>query len=616
VRERAHKELKYEQEAGVGNHANAMHTNSVNLNSSFPLGFRISEENSVVLRTKFVDTVAASVPSHLLQNSLAARQTTTFNIFNGEKAANVPSKPSEGAENVDHVQAHVTVSAISKKENRAQLLRKIDELSQRIERLRKTARKNDGQLRAKAKAYKEALRKAKEANRAMELHVREQLREQTTQHQLQRRQACVWQLNAKLTKFILLRAFNQWSTVAAVKAKLTRFVSKYWIHGNLHCAWVRWREHVAQCSRATSALRRLGCVLQQTSRHNQRTFFVHWHKQTIKSRHDEATNAGSHHRAAHYYRMLLGSRRRRVFHEWRAVVAHELAKRTLLGRIAVRWSALQVHTAFQQWWHMTIKKRAIGILQHGHRKLSARAEQKRFFQVWVTHTFEQRIVTNMARSLRRFHLRQALSRWRAWEATGHTYWKFKCDLTQRELDRLQNEFQRKKKEWQRLGDLSNRTWQEMIINDRNDRQAEVNEFVSQWKGTVSQAQKTLAKYKRLHSALQERAITFSQISADLRHGLQLQKKCLEYCYEKTRLSLPKVALRSAEMGRNCALLLVKMDRMAVPQVVEENEHSFADSKALFADIAKVPFKLPSTSALASPLTRFLKANPPPVGPTQ
>lgn len=86
-----------------------------------------------------------------------------------------------------------------------------------------------------------------------------------------------------------------------------------------------------------------------------------------------------------------------------------------------------------------------------------------------------------------------------------------------------------------------------------------------------------------------------------------------YCYEKTRITLPKVALRSAEMGRNCGLLLIKMDRLSLSKVIQENEQLFADAGIPLADIAKAPFKLPSTSALASPLAKFLAANPPPVG---
>ena len=89
--------------------------------------------------------------------------------------------------------------------------------------------------------------------------------------------------------------------------------------------------------------------------------------------------------------------------------------------------------------------------------------------------------------------------------------------------------------------------------------------------------------------------------------------CGRYCYEKTRITLPKVALRSAEMGRNCGLLLIKMDRLSLSKVIQENEQLFADAGIPLADIAKAPFKLPSTSALASPLAKFLAANPPPVG---
>ena len=160
-----------------------MHKNSTNLRRGHPLGFRVSADNYVHLRTKYVDTSGGKVPLALLQASQNGVQTSTFKIFNSIGGADVQQqqKPQTGAtpdENATEVPAHVTVSAISRKENRAQLLRKIDELSNRIERLRSKARGNDSALRKKVSAYKEALRKQREANRAMELHVREQLREQ------------------------------------------------------------------------------------------------------------------------------------------------------------------------------------------------------------------------------------------------------------------------------------------------------------------------------------------------------------------------------------------------------------------------------------------------------
>jgi hypothetical protein len=164
-----------------------------------PLGYRIDADHSVVLRTRFVDTsqpsgngVAGGVGNALVLRDVS-QSSSTINIYKTISTTSTTSSSTASAtgadENATHVPAHVTVCAVSKKDNRARLLSKIDELSKRIERLRGAARANDQRLTLKAKAYKAALREAREANRAMELHVREQLREQATQHLQQRRDA-------------------------------------------------------------------------------------------------------------------------------------------------------------------------------------------------------------------------------------------------------------------------------------------------------------------------------------------------------------------------------------------------------------------------------------------
>lgn len=490
------------------------------------------------LRTKFVDTSNGQVPLALLQsqNTASAAQTSTFKIFSSDAAlASAPGtststvKPSQnGDENVNEIQAHVTVSAISKKENRAQLLRKIDELTKRIERLRATARSNDSKLKGKARAYKEALRKAREANRAMELHVREQLREQAARHQLQQRQGSLWQLNAKFTRAIVRKSFNRWKATARGTSKVAHFVTKYWLHGNLHTAWLGWRRFVVHERLKEAMVSRLLTVLQRSGRTLKHDFFARWQRSTIQARLEEARVDSAQHRAAHYLRQVLSSRRRRVFHEWKAAAQHLSLQKTTIGRIAARWRLQSTGLGFQKWKEVCRLHRALRSLQRSYAGAEARLVLSFVLQHLSTHVKEQKIIARGIKAVERFQLRQGFSRWRVWEAAGCTYWKLRFESCQRKLDKTEKQFANKKTEWQRLGELSNRTWQELIVNDRNERQAEVKEFVAQWKGTVAQAQSNLKKYKRLHAALNEKAITWSQIAADLKHGLELQKKCLEY----------------------------------------------------------------------------------------
>ena len=519
-----------------------MHKRSSNLRTPFPLGFRVSADNYVHLRTKFIDTSNGQVPLALLQSQntaaggAAAQNSSTFKIFSSDSAlSNAPgtasgATPSRDDENVSEIQAHVTVSAISKKENRAQLLRKIDELTKRIDRLRATARRNDSKLKDKAKAYKEALRKAREANRAMELHVREQLREQAARHQLQQRQISLWQLNAKFTRAIVRKSFNQWKATARGTSKVARFVTKYWLHGNLHTAWRCWHRFVTHERLKETMVFRLLTVLQRSGRTLKHEFFVRWQRSTTQKRLEEARVDSAHHRAAHYLRQVLSSQRRRVFHEWKAAAKHSCLQKTLIGRVAVRWRLQTTELAFRRWKEVCQLHRALHSLQRRYASAEARLVLSFVFRHLSTHVNEQKIIAKGIKAVERFQLRQGFSRWRVWEAVGCTYWKLRYESCQRKLDKTEKQFASKKNEWQRLGELSNRTWQELIVNDRNERQAEVKEFVAQWKGTVAQAQSNLKKYKRLHAALNEKAITWSQIAADLKHGLELQKKCLEYVH--------------------------------------------------------------------------------------
>jgi hypothetical protein len=357
----------------------------------------------------------------------------------------------------------------------------------------------------------------------------------------------LWLLQTKLVRAIVRRAFNRWHATARGCTKVQRFASKYWLNGNLHTAFQKWQRVTVHDRHMHGVLQRFYCALQRTRRHIVRAHFLHWRRTAARTAHEEAQTSAAQRSAHHHYRLMLLSGRRRVLLEWRAVARRSKRQRVAAVALAVRWSRLEAAVAFRHWQRRTVLSRALARLRKGYARHRDLLASRAAFQRWAGVARQAGALERCFTALERQRLRHAMSRWHSFQAAGHSYWRWRCQQTERELERTQRKFDEQRGEWTRLGELSNKTWQEMVIADRNDRQAEVNEFISQWRGTVRKAQAASKRYKELHAALQERAATRGRPAARAAAAEEVPRVLL-------REDAPVAAQGSAALGGDGAQL--------------------------------------------------------------